>query len=255
MRRLAIDIGNTKTAMALFERNELLGQWRIRTQRWTADELRVLTEALLRSAGFSAPDDVAFACVVPQVRHTVVNMCERWLNLKAVDVSCSTAGIELGYKYPHEIGPDRLANAVAAIMCGRLPAIVADFGTATTFDVIDSQGRYLGGAISPGVGTSAGELFKKAERLNPIDLVFPEHVVGRTTAEAIRSGVLFSAVGAADHIIDLISSEFDSAPELWATGGWGKAMGDKCRSKFKICPELTLLGINEIGRKNREEFL
>lgn len=253
MRRLAIDVGNTKTAIALFEQKNLLGKWRIRTQRWTADELRILTGSLLASEGFSAPDDMAFACVVPQVRHTVINMCEKWLDLTPVNVSCSTAGIELAYRYPHEIGPDRLANAVAAVMCGRLPAIVADFGTATTFDVIDSQGRYQGGAISPGVGTSAGELFKKAERLNPIDLVFPECVVGRTTADAIRSGVLFGAVGAADHIIDLISSEFDSAPELWATGGWGKALGSKCRHNFRICPELTLLGINEIGHKNREE--
>jgi len=253
MKRLAIDVGNTKTALAIFEGDHLSGQWRIRTQRWTADELRVLVEALLTCEGFSAPDDVAFACVVPQVRHTVINMCEKWLKLLPVNVSCSTAGIETLYKYPHEIGPDRLANAVAAVMSGKLPAIVADFGTATTYDVIDSQGRYLGGAISPGVGTSAGELFKKAERLNPIDLVFPAHAVGRTTADAIRSGVLFSAVGAADHIIDLISSELDSIPELWATGGWGRALGSKCRHDFKICPELTLLGINEIGRKNREE--
>ena len=253
MRRLAIDIGNTKTALALFEQRNLMGQWRIRTQHWTADELRILIEALFRSEGFTPPDDAAFACVVPQVRHTIINMCEKWLNLTPVNVSSETAGIKTGYLYPHEIGHDRLANAVAAIMSGGLPAIVADFGTATTFDVIDEHGRYLGGAISPGVGTSAGELFKKAERLNPIDLVFPECVVGRRTTDAIRSGVLFSAVGAADHIIDLISSELDSAPELWATGGWGKALGDRCRHNFRICPELTLLGINEIGRRNREE--
>lgn len=253
MRRLAIDVGNTKTALALFEQKNLLGQWRIRTQKWTADEFRVLTGTLLESDGFSAPDDVAFACVVPQVRHTVINMCERWLDLSPVNVSCSTAGIELAYKYPYEIGPDRLANAVAAIMSGGLPAIVVDFGTATTFDVIDGHGRYLGGAISPGVGTSAGELFKKAERLNPIDLSFPECVIGRTTADAIRAGVLFSAVGAADHIVDLISSEFDSVPELWATGGWGKALGGKFRHNFRVRPGFTLLGINEIGRKNREE--
>lgn len=253
MRRLAIDVGNTKTALALFENGDLLGQWRIRTQRWTADELRVLCEALLKGESFSNPDDVAFACVVPQVRHTIINMCRNWLNIDPVNVSSQTAGIELDYLYPHEIGPDRLANAVAAIMSGRVPAIVVDFGTATTFDVIDHAGRYLGGAISPGVGTAASELFKKAERLNPIDLTFPDGVIGRTTADAIRSGVLFSAVGAADHLIDLISSEFDSEPELWATGGWGEALGSRCRHNFKISPELTLIGIDEIGRRNREE--
>jgi type III pantothenate kinase len=253
MRRLAIDIGNTKTAMAIFEGSALLGQWRLRTRRWTADELRVFTEAFLRGEGFSSPDDVAFACVVPQVHHTIINMCRNWLGIVPVDVSCATAGIEVSYRYPHEIGPDRLANAVAATVSGKLPAIVADFGTATTFDVIDGNGSYLGGAISPGVGTSAGELFKKAERLNPIDLSFPDSAIGKTTADAVRAGVLFSAVGAADHIVDLISSQLESEPELWATGGWGSALGGRCRHSFRICSELTLLGINEIGRKNREE--
>jgi len=252
MRRLTIDVGNTKTAMALFDGRILLEQWRIRTLHWTADELWVMVEALLRTGGFSHPDDVAFACVVPQVQHTIVAMSEKRLSCSPVIVSCLTAGIELSYLFPHEIGADRLANAVGATMCGSLPAIVADFGTATTYDVIDAQGRYIGGAISPGVGTAAGELFKKAERLNPIDLTFPEHAIGQTTADAIRAGVLFSAVGAADHMIDMISAEFTQTPELWATGGWGAALGEKCRHDFRVCSELTLLGINEIGRKNRE---
>jgi type III pantothenate kinase len=252
MRRLTIDVGNTKTALALFENRTLLEQWRVRTQHWTADELWIMVEAMLRIGGFSHPNDVAFACVVPQVCHTIVKMSEKWLNCVPVSVSCETAGIELNYLFPHEIGADRLANAMGAIVYGGLPAIVADFGTATTYDVIDAQGRYLGGAICPGVGTAAGELFKKAERLNPVDLTFPDHPVGKTTADAIRAGVLYSAVGAADHMIDILSAEFTEAPVLWATGGWGPALGEKCRHEFKICPELTLLGINEIGLRNRE---
>ena len=251
MTRLAIDIGNTKTALAIFRENTILSQWRIRTQHWTPDELRILIEALLRSEDFTAPDDVAVACVVPQVRHTVNKACSKWLDITPVDVSCETAGIEIGYRYPHEIGPDRLANAVGAMLLGSVPAIVADFGTATTYDVIDEDGRYLGGAISPGVGTSAGELFKKAERLNPIDLTFPEEVIGRTTSNAIKSGVLLGAVGAADYLIDLISKELSSTPTVWATGGWGTALGKRCQHDIKVCPELTLVGINEIGRMYR----
>lgn len=252
MTRLAVDVGNTKTALALFEKGNLLKQWRIRTEHWTADELWLTVEALLRVDGCSVPEDLAFASVVPQVRHTLVNMSKERLGVSPVIVGPDTAGIELDYLYPHEIGPDRLANAVGAIISGSLPAVVADFGTATTFDVIDSSGRYAGGAISPGVGTAAGELFKKAERINPIDLEFPENPIGRTTADAVRSGVLHGAAGAADYIIELISKELNAEPVLWATGGWAPSLTVQCRHSFQVCPELTLKGINHIGRKNRK---
>lgn len=250
--RLAVDVGNTKTALALFNCGELVEQWRIRTEHWTPDELWIILEALLRTGGHDIPDDAAYASVVPQVHHTLMSMLEKRLGCSPVVVSHETAGIELDYLYPHEIGPDRLANAVAALKFGGVPAIVADFGTATTFDVIDSAGRYAGGAISPGVGTAAGELFKKAERLNPIDLEFPGSPLGRTTAQAVCSGVLYGAVGAADHLVDLLSLELGGTPVLWATGGWGAALGPRCRHSFTVCSELTLVGIDEIGSRNRK---
>lgn len=253
MTRLAVDVGNTKTAIALFRSGKLVDQWRIRTLHWTADELWITLEALLRTGGHSLPGEMAFASVVPQVRHSLVKMAAARLGCEPVVVGPDTAGIETDYNYPHEIGPDRLANACAAIISGELPAIVVDFGTATTFDVIDLRGRYAGGAISPGVGTAAGELFKKAERLNPIDLDFPPSPLGRTTADAVKSGVLHGAAGGADRIIDLISGELDGRPVLYATGGWGQGLAPHCSHEFIVCPELTLIGINEIGRRNRRE--
>ncbi len=253
MDRLAFDVGNTKTALAVFRNGKLMKQWRIRTQHWTADELWITVKALLDADGFDTPGDAAFASVVPQVRHTLVKMSQRRLGVTPVIVGPDTAGIELEYLFPHEVGPDRLANAVAAIMSGGLPAIVADFGTATTFDVIDSAGRYCGGAICPGVGTAAGELFKKAERLNPIDLKFPDKVIGRTTADAVRAGVLYGAAGGADRMIDMITGELGTEPVLWATGGWAPSLTVRCLHEFTVSPELTLRGIDEIGRKNREE--
>lgn len=252
MTRLAVDVGNTKTALALFSSGKLVDQWRIRTLHWTADELWITLEALLRTGCHPLPGEMAFASVVPQVHHTLVKMARQRLRCDPVIVSHETADIEIDYPFPHEIGPDRLANACAAIISGSLPAIVADFGTATTFDVIDGKGRYVGGAISPGVGTAAGELFKKAERLNPIDLEFPGSPVGRSTADAVRSGVLHGAVGGADHLIDLISGELESEPVLYATGGWSQGLAPHCRHGFIVCPELTLIGIDHIGRSNGE---
>lgn len=198
------------------------------------------------------PSSMAFACVVPQVCHTLVSMALKRLGVKPVAVGNETAGISVSCDHPHEVGADRLANAYGAILSGPLPAIVADFGTATTFDVIDESGSYIGGAIAPGVGTAAGELFKKAEKLNPIDIEFPGDPLGRNTADAIRSGVLYGAVGAADYMVRLLSRSVAGEPVLWATGGWAAALGQKCESPFRVCPELTLVGINGIGLRNSE---
>jgi len=250
MSRLVLDIGNTRTVMGLLREGELLAQWRVATSHWTADELWVLVRNLLELPERTPPDAVAFASVVPQVRHSVYGLCGRYLDLEPVEVSPSTAGIGIGYLFPHELGPDRLANAAGALLLDSAPAIVADFGTATTFDVIDAGGRYAGGAIAPGVGTSAADMFKKAERLNPVDLEFPDSPLGRTTAQAIRSGVLNGAVGAADHMVRLLAECVEGEPVLWATGGWARGIGPRCSVGFRVCPELTLLGIDEIGRRN-----
>jgi type III pantothenate kinase len=252
MTRLAVDVGNTKTALAVFSSGKLIDQWRIRTLHWTSDELRIILDSLLRTGNHPLPEDMAFASVVPQVCHSLHEMGEKMLGCTPVEVTHETACIKMDYLFPHEVGPDRLANAIAAVISGPLPAIVADFGTATTFDVVDSEGRYAGGAISPGVGTAAVELFKKAERLNPIDLKFPDSPIGRTTADAVRAGVLYGASGAADHIVDLLLRELGQSAFLWATGGWGEGLAKHSRHRFRVCPELTLTGIDEIGRRNRE---
>ena len=253
MKRLVLDIGNTRTSVGVFVDRTLDVQWRITTTHWTADDLWVILRSLLRGNDFGLPDRLAFACVVPQVRHSVRILSKRYLGVESIEVTKDSAGIAIDYKYPHEIGADRLANAVGAITLGSPPAIIADFGTATTFDVINGDGTYLGGAIAPGVGTAAGELFKKAEKLNPVDLEFPESPLGQSTSEAVCSGVLLGAVGAADYIVDKLMGTIEGTPELWATGGWAPGIAGKCRNNFRIYPELTLVGIDRIGERAENE--
>jgi len=248
MNRLVLDIGNTKTAVGLFRDGELVTQWRITTSHWTCDDLWVVIGTLL-GTGAEPPDAAAFASVVPQVRHSVRALCSRYFSIEPLEVTTETAGIGIGYRFPHELGADRLANAVGATALGKLPCIIVDFGTATTFDVVNADGDYVGGAIAPGVGTAAGELFKKAERLNPVDLVFPRSPLGRDTSEAVRSGVLLGAVGATDHLVDLLAEELGGSPALWATGGWAPGIASRCRNDLRICPELTLIGIDRIGER------
>jgi type III pantothenate kinase len=251
--QLAIDVGNTKTALGLFEMGRPVFLWRVRTAHWTPDELWALVYCLFQASGAPMPSVVAYACVVPQVTHALVGFSRRWIGTEPIEVNPDTAGLEIDYPNPWELGPDRLANAAGALLAGEPPAIVADFGTATTFDVIDHRGRYLGGAIAPGVGTAASELFKKAERLSPVDLEFPEHPLGRSTVDAVRSGVLWGAVGSADRMVEILSGSVRGTPVLLATGGWAEAVCSRCRAAFRICPELTLSGIDSIGRKRRTD--
>jgi type III pantothenate kinase len=250
--RLAADVGNTRTSFGLFENGSLLHRWRVETRHWTTDELWLLVNGLLQTVGGKAPESVAFACVVPQLRHSLLELCSDRLGVGVIEVDPDTAGIEVDYPFPSELGADRLSNAAAALKLGGPPAVVADFGTATTYDVIDDKGRYVGGAIAPGIGISASELFKKAEKLNPVDLGFPPSPLGRSTAQAIQSGVLFGAVGAADRLVELLSSELQGEPTLWATGGWAAGIVSRSRHRFRVVPELTLIGIDEIGRLNEE---
>lgn len=249
MKRLVLDIGNTRTSAGVFIDGRLDIQWRITTSHWTADDLWVILRSLLKADDCDLPEGFAYACVVPQVRHALLNLSRRYLNADPVEVTVETAGISLDYKFPHELGADRLANTAGVLRLGSPPAIVVDFGTATTFDVISSKGIYLGGAITPGVGTAAAELFKKAEKLNPVDLEFPDSPLGKSTAEAVCSGVLLGAVGAADHIIDELLKVIKGVPEIWATGGWAPGIAGRCRNPMKVCPELTLVGIDQIGER------
>ncbi len=249
MRRLVLDIGNTRTSVGIFIDGSLDVQWRITTRHWTADDLWVILRSLLKIDDSDLPEGISFACVVPQVRHAVLNLSRRYIKMDPIEVTVETAGISIDYRYPHELGADRLANTAGVLSLGSPPAIVVDFGTATTFDVISGKGVYLGGAITPGVGTAAGELFKKAEKLNPVDLEFPASPLGKSTAEAVCSGVLLGAVGAADNIIDELAAVIDGVPEIWATGGWAPGIARRCRNVMKICPELTLVGIDCIGER------
>lgn len=249
MKRLVLDIGNTRTSVGVFVDGSLEVQWRITTTHWTADDLWVILRSLLNSSDSSIPERISFACVVPQVRHSVRILSRRYLGNEPIEVTQDSSGIDIDYRFPHEIGADRLANAAGAIFLGSTPAIIADFGTATTFDVINGNGSYLGGAIAPGVGTAAGELFKKAEKLNPVDLEFPVSPLGQSTSEAVCSGVLLGAVGAADYIVDKLKTAVNGVPELWATGGWAPGIAGKCRNDFRIHPELTLVGIDLIGER------
>ena len=179
---LVIDIGNTHTVIGLFDKKGIVTSWRMGTPRYkyeTSDEIGTMITNFLRNSGFEPKDieEIAVSSVVPRIMNEISDMSRRYFKVEPfiIDSSINT-GLKVLYDFPKEIGADRIANSVAAIQFYGVPAIVADFGTATTFDVISKNGEYVGGVIAPGIEISSEALFDIAARLSKVDLSLPDTV-------------------------------------------------------------------------------
>ena len=190
---LAVDVGNTHTVFGLFEGEKLEADWRIATRKEiTADELGVLVHALFAEAGFDrhVADGMIVSSVVPDLNEVLAVTGRRYLRCEPLFVGPGLkTGMPILYENPHEVGADRIVNAIAAQARYGRPVIVLDFGTATTFDVVGPDGEYMGGVIAPGLGVSAEALFEKAARLHRVSVRKPERVVGRNTEQSLQSGL------------------------------------------------------------------
>jgi len=248
---LAIDIGNTNIVFGLFRGAELAGAWRVRTDREaTADELLLKLGGLLRLAGYSPADvsGAAVACVVPPLSGPVAELCRR-LRAQPVMVSAETAGIEIHYDSPREVGADRLANAVAAWDKFSRAMLVVDFGTATTFDYVTAQGAYGGGIIAPGIVSAAEALFQKASRLPRAELFArPAGVIGRDTASCLNSGLVLGFAALVDGLVERARAEVG---ELFvvATGGLAPYIAPHSRAIQAVEENLTLEGLRLIHQR------
>ena len=189
---LTVDIGNSDTVAGRFRGAALDGFWRLTSGRLTADEAMLLLEQLLGRTRAARPRGAVLCSVVPNLTLAWSEALERFTGRAPLEVTAETARDLLPIRYhdPGAVGADRIANGLAARALYGTPAIVVDLGTATTFDCISREGAYLGGAISPGVGTSAEELFRRAARVPRVELRRPRRALGRTTEESLRAGVL-----------------------------------------------------------------
>jgi len=250
-----VDVGNSDTVVGWFEGRELRGFWRLTSGRQTADELELTLRGLLAKpfAEHRAADFGAVLCsVVPALTlpwtEALAHVCGR----PPVEVSgATTPDLKIHYQDRSAVGADRIANAVAARGLYGTPAIVVDLGTATTFDCVSKSGAYLGGAIAPGVGTSAEELFRRAARIPRVELTKPERAVGRTTEESLRAGVLWGAAGQIDALVRRIALEMKGTPHVIATGGWAKVVVPECETINVVDEGLTLKGMRIIWEANR----
>jgi type III pantothenate kinase len=252
---LVVDVGNTQTHIGMFRDAELVEHWRFATVRQsTADELGAALRSLLelRGLGFEDVDASIVSSTVPQLRPEWTEMAQRYLrqNMPVVGPGLRT-GMPIRYDNPREIGPDRLVNAVAGFERLGGPCVIVDFGTAVTHDIVSADGEYLGGVIFPGVEISLEALSDRAAALPRIDLVEPRSLIGKSTVDAIRSGMIFGYAAMVDGIVGRLREQLGADTQAIATGGLAHVVVPFCDSLDVVDDLLTLTGLRIIWERNR----
>ncbi|MPZ61305.1 MAG: type III pantothenate kinase [Propionibacteriales bacterium] len=260
MTLLCIDVGNTQTLLGLFEGDEIVDHWRVKTdERRTSDEWAVVFSGLLdRHDRKQEVDGIALCSTVPMVLHEMRGMLRRYYrDVPHVVVEPGVrTGVPVLMDNPREVGTDRILNALAAAHLFGGPCIVVDFGTATTFDVVSQRGEYAGGAIAPGVEISLEALGRRGAQLREVELLRPRSVIAKNTVEALQSGAVYGFAGQVDGIVARMAAELGVSPDqltVVATGGLAAVVIDECKSITEHEPWLTLIGLRLAFAKNLPE--
>jgi type III pantothenate kinase len=246
---LAVDVGNTQTALGLYRGGALTDNWRLATERsTTADELGVVLSGLL---DFDDVEGICLSSTVPVLLREWELLASKWARAALLVVGPGIkTGIPIRYDDPREVGPDRIVNAVAAKERYGAPVIVVDFGTSTNFDVVSPEGEYVGGVLAPGIEISMDALFARAARLVKVDYVAPPAVIGKTTVGGLQSGLVYGFAGQVDGIVARIRNELEAEARVVATGGLADLVAPHSATIERVDAFLTLDGLRMVWELN-----
>jgi type III pantothenate kinase len=250
---LAIDVGNTNTVFGVFDGEDLVESWRVKTDaRDTADELWLIYRGLLGDRKLTG---LIASSTVPAVIGELRTMFGRYYqHLPALIVEPGVrTGVPLLVDNPKEVGPDRIVNSLAAYHLYGGPSVVVDFGTSTNFDVVSAKGEFLGGALAPGIEISVDALASRAARLVKIEVTRPRSVIGKNTVESLQSGILYGFVGQIDALVRRIVAELGAPATVIATGGLAPLMVADCETIQQHEPDLTLIGLRLVFDRNQAQ--
>ncbi len=253
MTLLAIDVGNTNTVLGLFDGEELVRSWRIKTDaRSTADEMALVFRGLL--ADEPEVTGIALCSTVPAVLREMRQMLTAYhADVPTVIVEPGTkTGVPVLTDNPKEVGADRIVNTIAAHRLYGGPSIVVDFGTSTNLDVVSAQGEFLGGALAPGIEISIDALAQRAAQLRKVELVRPRSAIGKNTVEALQSGALYGFAGQVDGLVRRIEEEIGPVQAVIATGGLAPIVVPESETITHHDPDLTLVGLRLVFDKNAD---
>ena len=247
---LTIDVGNTNTVLGVFDGDRLADSWRVRTDpHATADELGMLYRGLL---GQYSIDGISVCSTVPAALREIRRMAVRaFRGIPIVIVEPGTrTGVPILIDNPKEAGADRIMNTLAAHHLYGGPAIVVDFGTATNIDVVSARGEFLGGAFAPGIEIALDALASRAAQLRKVELTAPRSVIGKSTVEALQSGMIYGVVGQVDGLVRRIRAELGAEATAIATGGLAPLVIKESETLQYHEPHLTLIGLRLVFEKN-----
>jgi len=252
---LVIDVGNTNTVLGVYDGEQLIHDWRIRTVvDHTVDEYGMLIYNLYKTSRISSREirDIIISCVVPPMLNILDPVCQKYFKLKPLIIGPGMkTGMPIFYDNPREVGADRIVNAVAAYEKYKRDMIIVDFGTATTFDYVSAKGEYMGGCIAPGIMISSEALFERAAKLPRVEFSKPKSIVAKDTVSSMQAGIMYGYAGLVDGICDRIKAEVKSDPIVIATGGLAKVVAPETKSITVVDDMLTLEGLRIIYLRNK----
>lgn len=250
---LVVDVGNTNIAFGVYNGDTLAATWRMSTvKNKTSDEIGIFLIDILKIKELKKEmiTDCIISSVVPPIMYSLTHAIRKYLSVDPVVVNNNMDfGLKIKYANAAEVGADRLVNAYAAYEMYGGPLVIIDFGTATTFCAVSGKGEYLGGAICPGVKISLEALYENTAKLPRVDIGKPEHVIGASTVEAMKSGTFYSYVGGVDYIAEKFKTELGEDTKVVATGGLARLISEDSKLIDIVNPNITIDGLNMLYKK------